>query len=251
MSGRARPTRAIPFRAWTVCVSVLMACAPADEPRDAAHPAVAQDRATPASSVEDPLIDPAPRPAWLASACLRGDPMHGVGWAFDSVVGDPLPIESIESLAPRDSARLAARLARMVDVLPSDTSLTEFRGLPVVVRAAWRLIPGDGDTVVVALAARRVPIESAPLEEQFLVVAAPGARANVLDPLVAGWSAREVGSEETLPVRELVGASRLEDGVALLLVLDVAEGPRVELVTRHDGRWGATWAGRVASCTGP
>lgn len=194
------------------------------------------------------LEAPAPAPELLRSACLRGDPAEAIAWTFDSVAAPAIPVQPIEALAARDSAQFAARIARLVDVLPSDTGTTDFRGLPVVVRAAWRTVPSEADTIVVALVARRVPIESAPLEEVFLVIAAPGQRGGVRDPLVELWSVREVGTEEVVSVRELASV-HLQDGtLSLLLVHEMADGPHVELITRLSGRWRVVWEGRVSEC---
>lgn len=248
---RRVPSRA-PSRALASLVAGILvgsiACSPADErPVDArSMPAVgAGDTAL---SRGDSILPRVPPPVLLASACLRGDPTQALPWTLDSVEAIPLAVMPIETLASRDSAQLAARIARMADVLPSDTSLADFRGLPVVVRAAWRVVPDGMDTVVVALVARRIPMESAPLEEVLLVVASPGARANVHDPLVALWSAREVGTEESVRVRELVGAHLREGALSLLLLHETPEGPSVELVELRDGTWITAWEGRIPEC---
>lgn len=227
---------------------VVLACAPAaDAPAtERVSRVIVTEGAAPARP--DSLDASVPLPELLRSACLRGDPAEALPWAVDSVALPVLPMQPIETLAARDSAQFAARIARLVDVLPSDTSTADFRGLPVVVRAAWRVVPTQADTVVVALVARRVPIESAPLEEVFLVVAAPGQRAGVRDPLVSLWSVREVGTEEEVSVRELASAHGREGTLSLLLVREMADGPRVELVTRRAERWVLEWEGRVTEC---
>lgn len=190
-------------------------------------------------------------PELLVRACIAGDPAEGVPWRLDSVARGDVAIEGIETLAPRDSASLAARIARMVDVIPSDTSVADFRGLPVTVRAAWRLAPADGDTVVVALVARRVPIESEPLEELFTIIAAPGQRQGVRDPLVEGWFVREVGPEELLVARELVGAYLRASELVLAFAEDAERSVRAALVERRAGRWRAGWTGSLPSCSAP
>lgn len=195
--------------------------------------------------------DPAPpvaAPAELASACLRGDPIEGAQWSLDGTSSPLLALVRIESLASRDSARLAARISAAVDVLPSDTSVADFRGLPVSVRAAWVLALADGDSVIVALVARRMPIESAPLEELFAIIAAPGQRQGVRDPLIGGWIARDVGREEELPMRELVGAFHSGGDLTLVLAHDATTGPRAEVIARRRGRWHTGWSGPIPAC---
>ena len=206
------------------------------------------DIARDTTAVGDALVA---TPELLARSCIAGDPAEGVPWRLDSVGLPALAIESIETLVTRDSARLAARIARMVDVIPSDTSIADFRGLPVTVRAAWRLAVAEADTLVVALVVRRVPIESEPLEELFTIVSSPGQRQGVRDPLVEGWFVREVGPEEALVARELAGAYRRSNELVLAFIEDADGGVRAALVERREGRWRTAWSGPLPSCPAP
>lgn len=221
-------------------------------PADGAQPAVAR-RAAPDIDRDTAAVANAPveTPSSLTRACIVGDPEEGVPWRLDSVGLPGLAIESIERLVSRDSAHLAARIARMVDVIPSDTTVADFRGLPVTVRAAWRVAVADADTLVVALVVRRVPIESEPLEELFTIIASPGQRQGVRDPLVEGWFVREVGPEEALVARELAGAYRRANDLILAFVEDADGGVRAALVERRDGRWRSAWMGPLPSCPAP
>lgn len=187
-------------------------------------------------------------PAFLAAACVTGDPAEGLSWSLDSVAAPSLPATAIETLAPRDSALLAARIARTVDVLPSDTSSADFTGLPVTVQSAWRLVPADGDTIIVAFAVRRIPIESAPREERVAIIAAPAARSGVRDALLEGWVSREVGREEELTAREFSGAFVSPDGLAITFIEDTDAAVQLAVLLRQDGQWSAQWAGPRAAC---
>lgn len=197
------------------------------------------------------LADTRTFPVALASACIDADPAAGAPWALRQVDGSlaPLALEAIESLASRDSAGLAARIARAVDVLPSDTSVADFRGLPVAVRAAWRFAPAPGDTIVAALGARRLPMESNPLEELFFLVASPGQRQGVRDPLVERWVVREVAAEESIAVRELLAAYGSGDTLSLVIAHDAGAGVRVELLSRRASKWSVEWSGPLSFCT--
>jgi len=201
-----------------------------------------------ASGAATDLASPPVLPEFLTAACVAGEPEQGTPWTVSAATAPPLKIVAIETLASRDSARLAARLARTVDVLPSDTSVADFRGLPVAVRAAWRVVPTAGDTVIVALVVRRMPVESEPLEEVFTLIAVPGERPGVRDPLIEVWLVRDAGREELLVKRELVGAFASPDGVALVVVHDAESGRRSELLLRREGRWSVTWAGALPAC---
>jgi hypothetical protein len=223
----------------------LVACGDRVTSDRRAEDGTAADRLATDSIVIDPIVA---APSLLASACLAGDHVDGTHRTLEGANALPLEMRSIASFASRDSARFAARISRTVDVLPSDTSVADFRGLPVSVRAAWSLVPSEGDTVVVAFVGRRVPIESAPLEESFSIIAAPGQRQGVRDPLIEHWVVRDVGREEELPGRELAGAF-VQDGITILVFAHDAEsGPQATLVARRDGRWRSEWSGPVASC---
>jgi len=189
--------------------------------------------------------------AALAGMCLRGDPAQGQLWSVDRI-GDTLavlPLEQLVTLAPRDSARLAARLSRTADGLPGDTTVADFRGLPVVIRDAWLLLPTPEDTTFIAIAARRIPIESAPLEEQLTLLAAPGREPGMGDALVATWFARSAGAEDSLETREPVLAFASPDSVVRLVMVRESGGhPRVELLARLDGRWRRQWIGTLDPC---
>lgn len=243
----------------TAVVFLALGCAPADEtperragePRTPADLAVAADSA-PADStdstgtdVERMLVD---------GACLRGDPSRGEPWFFGGV-SDTLALLSVEplrGLSARDSSALVARIARSVNAIAferADTSVADFRSLPVVVRDAWRIVPVAGDTTLIAIAARRLPIESNPLEEQITLLASPTHTPSVRNALEVEWYARTAGREDELEPREPVSAFTAEDGLLRVVMLrETPNGPRLELLTRVDGEWRTSWEGVVPSC---
>lgn len=238
--------------AWLILPIMLVACGDGvDEQEARAIPAaeslaVARDAARLAEPSETEAV-----PVALARACVDRDPVVDAPWTLRQVDAslEQLALVAIESLASRDSAGLAARISRAVDVLPSDTSEADFRGLPVAVRAAWRFASAPGDTVVVALVARRLPMESNPLEELFFLVASPGQRQGVRDPLVEGWVVREVATEESIAVRELLAAYRSGDVLSLVIAHDAGAGVRAELLSRRASKWSVEWSGPLPSCT--
>ncbi len=161
-----------------------------------------------------------------------------------------LPVSAIEEMSPRDSARLAARLARVADAIPSDDTSTDFRGLTMVVQAAWRVIIAPGDTIFAARSVRRLPIESAPLEETTRFVAVPVVQPGAREPLAARWFTREVGPEESADPSDLVAAMFVRARPALLFVGGVADTTRAELLLRSDSAWTVGWRGGVPRCPG-
>lgn len=234
-------------RSWGLGLCVLVACG-RGEPveRPPAGAVTTSGASLPTARPSADAVD-AP-PASFAASCVAGEPAEGRAWSLDSVAVPSLPATAIETLAPRDSALLAARIARTVDVLPGDTSSADFTGLPVTVQSAWRLVPADGDTIIVAFAVRRIPIESAPREERVAIIAAPGTRSGVRAPLLEGWVSREVGREEELTAREFGGAFVSPDGLAITFLEDTDAGVELAVVLRRGGQWGSQWAGPRAAC---
>jgi len=158
----------------------------------------------------------------------------------------PIPLDSIEGLAPRDSARLAADLTRLASRLPDDTSAT-FRALPFVVLRAWRS-RGVDSTFVVALLARRVNQEDDPKEERLvLVVDAPG---NEAATWRVGWHERASGHEDELVVAEPLLAFRATGtaDVRLLFGRDDGVALGAAVLARRAGAWRVLWESAIAGC---
>ncbi len=170
--------------------------------------------------------------------------------AFSAGRVTAIPLDSIEGMAPRDSAALAANLTRLASRLPDDTSAT-FRGLPFVVLRAWRARANDGATdsgFVVAVLARRVNQEDDPKEERLvMVVDAPG-------PDVAarrvGWHERAAGHEEELVVAEPLLAFRATGArdVRLLFGRDDGVALGAAILSRRGGTWTVLWESAMAGC---
>ncbi len=161
-----------------------------------------------------------------------------------------IPLDSIEGLAPRDSARLAADLTRLASRLPDDTSAT-FRALPFVVLRAWRGRNTDTEAAggfVVATLARRVNQEDDPKEERLvLVVDAPGADSK---EWTVGWHERASGHEEELVVAEPLLAFRATGArdVRLLFGRDDGIAFSAAVLSQSPGGWRVLWESALAGC---
>lgn len=186
--------------------------------------------------------------AWPV-ARLSTDPAQPLtGWTAAFAAGrvQVIPLDSIEGLASRDSARLAADLTRLASGLPDDTSAT-FRGLPFVVLRAWRSRGLDSGFVVAALA-RRVNQEDDPKEERLImVVEAASPEANRWQ---VGWHERAAGHEEELVVAEPLLAFRVagDANVRLLFGRDDGVALGAAVLTRVVGQWRVQWESAVAGC---
>src|SRR5579871_3538617 len=95
------------------------------------------------------------RSALITLADSRAQPNS---WSLALAPGTAAPfgIDGVSELSPRDSAAMVALISRLVSGLPEDSSSTPFRGLPIVVRDAWRFQLPDSTKVAVAIAMRTV-----------------------------------------------------------------------------------------------
>jgi hypothetical protein len=159
---------------------------------------------------------------------------------------DAVALDSIETLAARDSAMLAAALTRLASGLSED-STSPFRGLPFRVTRAFRS-QGLADAFVLGEMVRRVPQEDRPLEERvFVVVSAPSA-----EP--AGWRIawheRVSGSEEEVIATEPLAAVQVGSPphVVVFLGRDDGTGTALALLERVNGRWRVRWESPVTGC---
>jgi hypothetical protein len=172
-------------------------------------------------------------------------------WSIGFIGGvvSPLPMDSIQSLTPQDSASLAATVTRLASALPND-SAGRFSGLPFVVRTMWRfVIPGDVQ-IVVATLARQINQEATPLQEHTLLIAERRLKGNDTT-FSKAYSERSYGAEETIESPEVLAAAQLggNRNAALILSRDYGDVTAYGLLERgDDGRWRARWTSARRHC---
>lgn len=170
------------------------------------------------------------------------------GWTAGFVKGRValVPLDSIEGLSSRDSAALAANIARVASGLADDTVQT-FRGLPFVVLRAYR---GqlNGSSFVIATLVRRLNQEDAPREERLVMVidGDPAAPQN----WTVGWHERAAGSEDELVVSEALVAYQLpgKPSPYLLFGRDDGEALSAAVLVRQGSLWKVLWESALAGC---
>lgn len=159
-----------------------------------------------------------------------------------------IPLDSIEALGSRDSAALAATLARLASGLPEDSS-SAFRGLPFTVVRAYRSTDRSSAGFVAGVLVRRIPQEDRPLEERLLmVVAAPNEN---MKQWTAVWHERASGREEEVIATEPLAALSVgESAPYTLLVLgrDDGSGTALAMLERRGTRWRIRWESPVTGC---
>lgn len=158
-----------------------------------------------------------------------------------------LPLDSIEALSSRDSALLAAALARAASALPEDSS-SRFRGLPFTVRRAFRVADSTNGFVIGKLS-RRIPQEDQPMEERLLLVLST-ATANPRE-WTSQWHERASGREEDVIATEPLAVLSLgTDAPRLVVVLgrDDGTGTSVAMLERRGTRWRIRWESPITGC---
>ena len=169
--------------------------------------------------------------------------------AFSAGRAAPLPLDSLEALSTRDSARVAADVARVASALP-EKSTSEFRGLPFVVRSARRFSPAPGTEAFVADVVRRLNQEDHPRTEHLVLVAERRAGVRGARYLPA-YVERAEGVEETVEMTELLAAVLLGESRRPTLVLsrDYGDGTAYALLERvAEGKWRLKWSSAYTGC---
>lgn len=183
---------------------------------------------------------------WPAIA-LAADSTRDWTVAFQRGAAAPITLQSIESLAAADSARLAAQLARLAGTLPNDTARV-FQGLPFVVRSAQRFTATEGREAVVADIVRRVSLEANPREETLLIIAE---RDRGTTTWQVGYAERASGDEMRVEHATPLAAVRLGASATPTIVLERAGADWIAyaLVQRQpNGTWRTTWESAHSGC---
>lgn len=151
--------------------------------------------------------------------------------------------DSLEALAPRDSAQVVASLARMASTITAREE-TRFNGLPFSVVRARRFAVGE-TRIVAAHLVRKLPQEASPLEEHTFVIAE---RPLSSDSLLLRYHQRSDGTEETAEHFEILAAVGTEKATLLVLARDNATGTRYQILERSaNGTWRVRWT-RPLNC---
>ncbi len=175
-------------------------------------------------------------------------PLAPRAWTVALPVGvaSAVALDSIEAMSVRDSAMLAAGLARVASGLAGD-STSPFHALPFTVTRAYRSQQA-AEAVVLAMLVRRIPQEDRPMEERlFVVVSAPSRDARRWR---IEWHERVSGREEEVIVTEPLALLRTGDPPheVLLLGRDDGTGSAVALLERVGGGWRLRWESPITGC---
>ena len=187
-------------------------------------------------------------PAAKVQAPTATDSTGGWTVAFLKGRAKALPLDSIETMAHADSAKLAADITRLVSTVPNDTART-FRGIPFSVRTAYRFTPAPGVDAVVADVVRKLNQEANPLEEHTLIVGERPAGSNA--PYRLAYREVTAGSDETLESSDVLAAVEIGSPphIDLVLARDGYESNAYALLERQpDGKWRLRWTSAHTGC---
>ncbi len=192
-----------------------------------------------------PVARLAVEPGAGAGAAAAGLP-HAWTAAFPEGRVTAIPLDSIEGMSVRDSARLAANLTRLASALPENGG-DSFTGLPFVVLRAYRSHE-PGHEFVVATLIRRINQEDSPLEER-LVMVVDAATADVRKWRV-GWFERASGTEDELLVAEPLLAFRAKgsEEIRVLFGRDDGFSLSAAVLARNKSGWSLQWESPASGC---
>lgn len=183
--------------------------------------------------------------SWPTLALPAGTRPWSIGFVGGEIRSHPL--DSVQALARRDSARLVAQVARLASMARINTTGSHaeaFRGLPFVVHEARRF-SHDSVEILVAQIVRRVNQEASPLEEHSLVIAERRADSPDWELARTEWTA---GREETVGRQDLLGAVSIDGQPALVLVRDTGSSVRYAIYWRGAGEWSRQWTSAASRC---
>lgn len=174
---------------------------------------------------------------------------HAAGWSVallpNGIAG--VPLDSIEGLSPRDSAKLAVDITRLVSALPGDTARA-FSGIPFSVRNAYRFMADSATPAIAADVVRKLPQEAMPLEEHTFLIAE---RRRSQERYVVVYSERTSGTDESLVTTELLAAVRLPSPprTTLILLREGFDTNAYALLERSPrGQWKVRWTSVRTGC---
>jgi hypothetical protein len=169
--------------------------------------------------------------------------------ALSPGIATPFGVDGVGELLPRDSAAMVARISRLVSAIPEDSVSAPFRGLPIVVRDAWRFQLADGSTVAVAIAMRSLNVESNPRAQAIALIAEPDPSSSAGQWRTA-FSERVAGPEDRVEGMDLLAAFQVHGArPAVALVREGDAGLQVEIVERiAPGVWTVRWSSSALPC---
>lgn len=166
---------------------------------------------------------------------------------FKKGIATSIPLDSLESAAPADSAFITTELARLASALPASND-PAFQGLPFSVRKAY-LSKLPSVPILIGDIVRKINEEANPREEHLLLIAEPNAAERSHYATV--FHSRAAGSEEIVRTSDVLAAIRFVKNKrdALVVSFEYENGSRAALIERSgNGTWKITWRSAYTGC---
>jgi hypothetical protein len=209
--------------------------------------------------------------ATLGDRTTPGEDEDCVGWPMLRVVSSsgvpapwtvgligarltPLPLDSVGSLSPSDSAALIAEVARLASTVPVREAAARLRGLPFSPQDVRRFRITRGVDAIVAQVVRSVHQEANPLEERTLLIAERDSaeqQRQRAGRYTLVFHERAVGHEETLEGSEILAALTARSARRPMLVVarESEGGVRYVILERARPRsWRVKWTSALVRC---
>lgn len=158
-----------------------------------------------------------------------------------------IQIDSVEKLGQSDSVSITTELVKQASALSMNGD-PAFRGLPFIVRKAYRLSMGD-TTALVGSIVRKINEEANPREEHLLMIVERNAGSDA--PYVVTYQNRTAGAEADVRTNAILAAVRFvkTNTPAIVLSFEYDDGGQIALLERVTGRaWKITWRSAYTGC---
>jgi hypothetical protein len=183
---------------------------------------------------------------WPAARLIT-KPLNAWTVGFPSSHAKAIQIDSVEKLAHGDSVSITTELVKQAAAL-SVNGDPAFRGLPFIVRKAYRLAMGD-TTVLIGSIVRKINEEANPREEHLLLIiernGGPDAAYSV------AYQNRTAGAESDVRTNAILAAVRFvkTNTPAIVLAFEYDDGGQIALLERVTGHaWKITWRSAYTGC---
>jgi hypothetical protein len=158
-----------------------------------------------------------------------------------------IQIDSVEKLGQNDSLSITTELVKQASTL-SMAGDAAFRGLPFIVRNAYRLTMGD-TTALIGTIVRKINEEASPREEHLLLIVERTGGSNV--PYTVAYQNRAAGAEADVRTSAILAAVRFvkTNTPAIVLSFEYDDGGQIALLERVASRsWKITWKSAYTGC---
>jgi hypothetical protein len=158
-----------------------------------------------------------------------------------------IQIDSVEKLGQSDSVSITTELVKQASAISINEDPV-FRGLPFIVRKAYRLSMGD-TTVLIGSIVRKINEEANPREEHLLLMVEKNGRPN--SPYRVTYQNRTAGAEADVRTNAILAAVRFlrTNTPAIVISFEYDDGGQIALLERVANQtWKITWRSAYTGC---